>query len=164
MPAVGWVSWRTLFCTAGRIGGSCFMARWKQDANPFQSGLLFKNVRAAKFNGKCALWICRAAALCLIWLFGTCPGCLPVSWAGSGQRPSQLKRDQFPFSLQIEHRIPSRAGLKIRRKRMVFEEAPGDVSADRHSGEGRAVWQSASRAAWDTQVLEMHYSPWSCLV
>lgn len=53
-------------------------------------------------------------------------------WAHSGQGASQLKRDQFPSHSRLSTGSPSRAGLKIRKKRMVFEEAPGVVSAGRH--------------------------------
>lgn len=50
----------------------------------------------------------------MVWLFGICPGCLLVLvlWTDSGQRASQLKRDQFPFSLQAEHRIPFPCRIK----------------------------------------------------
>lgn len=83
------------------------------------------------------MWICRAAALCLfllqvtqrmVWLFGTCPARLRVLvfWTDPGQRASQLKRSEFPFSLQTEHRI------KGQKEEGVFEEAPGDVREARH--------------------------------
>lgn len=50
----------------------------------------------------------------MVWPFGACPACFTVLvfWTDSGQRAARLKRDQFPFALQLEHRIPFTCRMK----------------------------------------------------